>query len=1407
MEWLMFHLLLLPVVYLLLLPSSSALEALTPTQPLIDNDAQTTLKSRNGTFELGFFTASENRYLGIWYRNIAVRKIVWVANRESPATDNGSSLIIDFANNNSLVLLNSNTILWSTSDYETEDASIPENPVAELLDTGNLVLRDQNDEKGNNFLWQSFDYPCNTMLPGMKLGWDSKARLNRRLTAWKGPEDPSLGDFTWGYQMQSNPESVMWKGSDKLYRGGPWNGLGFGGAPELKDNPIFSYTFVWDEDDAYFMYELKNKSLMSVVVVNQTSSTRQAWAWNEVSQSWGVYSSVPRDLCDTYAVCGVYASCAVSDSPICRCLKGFKPKSQEMWDMLDWSRGCVRNKPLECSGDGFVMYSGLKLPDATNSWVNKSMSLEECRVKCLMNCSCMAYTNTDVRGAGSGCSVWYGDLNDMKQFPGGGQEIYIRMPASEIETKNKVKPKVAAIVGAVVGSVIGLLAIAYFIRKMKSKCRPRASSKTTATHGRNEEVDLPLFELARIVDATDNFSATNKLGEGGFGPVYVGVMGDGQQVAVKRLSSSSRQGTKEFKNEVLLISKLQHRNLVKLLGCCIEEDEKMLVYEYLPNKSLDSFIFGLLYLHQDSRLRIIHRDLKASNVLLDNDLNPKISDFGMARSFGGDNTEGNTNRVVGTYGYMAPEYAADGLFSVKSDVFSFGILVLEIISRKKSRGFYYVDQSLNFIGYAWKLWKEGKAVEIMDSALKKESYNDLSQIITDLFPMESSLMLLLLLPLLYFLLLPSSSSALESVTPTQPLIDNDTQTTLQSRDGTFELGFFTASKNRYLGIWYRNIAVRRIVWVANRESPATDKGSSLIIDFANNNSLVLVNNNTILWSSSNSTKDALIPTNPVVELLDTGNLVLRDQNDEKGNNFLWQSFDYPCDTLLPGMKLGWDSKSGLNRGLTSWKSPEDPSPGDFSWGFLVHQENPEGVMWKGSEKVYRGGPWNGLGFSSNPELRENPVFSYTYVWDEDDVNYTYELKNKSLISIIVMNQTSHTWDRLVWNEVSQSWGMYSSLPKDRCDNYAICGVYATCAIFESPICQCFKGFKPKSQEMWDMLDWSRGCVRNKPLECSDSEDGFVKYSGLKLPDATNSWVNKSMNLEECRVKCLMNCSCMAYTSTDIRGAGSGCSIWYGDLTDMKQFPGGGQEIYIRMPASEIETKNKVKTRVATIVGAVVGSLIGLLVIAYFIRKTKSKCRPRGSSKTTAKLGRNEEIELPLFELATIVDATDNFSVTNKLGEGGFGPVYMGVMVDGQEIAVKRLSSSSGQGTKEFKNEVLLISKLQHRNLVKLLGCCIQGDEKLLVYEYMPNKSLDSFIFDDRRSGMLDWRKRFNIICGIARGLMYLHQDSRLRIVHRDLKASNVLLDNEMNPKISDFGMAKSFGGDNTEGNTNRVVGT
>ncbi|KAK7262697.1 hypothetical protein RJT34_30273 [Clitoria ternatea] len=303
------------------------------------------------------------------------------------------------------------------------------------------------------------------------------------------------------------------------------------------------------------------------------------------------------------------------------------------------------------------------------------------------------------------------------------------------DAKGGHKKMVAVLLPVFLLILVIVFAITY-IHRRKRKLREKTESTSKE---KKEDLELPCLDFATIVRATNDFSSEKRLGQGGFGPVYRGRLADGQEIAAKRLSNNSAQGTKEFKNEVILCAKLQHRNLIKVLGCSIQGEEKVLIYEYMPNKSLDSFLFyssqsgllnwpkrfniifgiarGLLYLHQDSRLRIIHRDLKASNILLDNELNPKISDFGVARMFSGNQTEENTKKVKGTHGYMAPEYAIAGLFSMKSDVFSFGVLVLEIVSGKRNRGILFPNHGLNLLGHAWRLWKEDTPLKLVDASL------------------------------------------------------------------------------------------------------------------------------------------------------------------------------------------------------------------------------------------------------------------------------------------------------------------------------------------------------------------------------------------------------------------------------------------------------------------------------------------------------------------------------------------------------------------------------------------------------------------------------------------------------------------------------------------------------------------
>ncbi|THG02046.1 hypothetical protein TEA_009442 [Camellia sinensis var. sinensis] len=983
--------------------TSTLVDIITKTQSVTGNN---TSVSSGGSFEMGFFSPgnSRNIYLGIWYKKISVQTVVWVANREIPLVN--SSGVLTTIDPGILALVDgTSSVIWSPNVT---------GPVAQLMESGNLVVKDAN----NNILWQSFDYPCDTLLPGMKQGKNFVTGIDRMLSSWKSSDDPARGKCTYRCDPQGYPQIIMNCGSVEVFRTGPWNGLGFSYL-NLKLNSVYTYELVytkeevdvlelkeavkikdgeseayiseietngqayedmqtqnqhllqqvaerddynikyrtlhytgvalecggcgewgvvvmggrfWDgrgdvlgctseklsvslsfitqsnyivhsgqfevgvldwftrlwelEKNKYWGYitncgtegklhgilvgrevfpdgilygsreshysvfkparmyrmecekvdtlvsgEIDCKDFKTKLLCHEQASNYQRKHWDVLElkeavkikdgeseayiseietisqayedmqtqnqhllqqvaerddynikigiylvsmiyaaflghngvrllpsfQEWVIYRSAPTDACDTYKLCGPNGNCNIGNSPVCDCLSKFVPQNQTEWISGDWSNGCVRRTMLDChNGDGFLKYSHYKMPDTRYSWFDKSMTLGECEMRCLKNCSCMAYTSLDISEGGSGCLLWFDELIDMRQYSDKGQDIYIRMASSELVQQVGFNGKKREIVAVSLALLIGLLllgvSLTCYLWKKKRKNSQlnregnlmQNSKQGYTDKSQNDDLELPLFDLTVIANSTNNFSINNKLGEGGFGPVYKGMLEGGQETAVKRLSKNSSQGLDEFKNEVICIAKLQHRNLVKLLGCCIQGEEKMLIYEYMPNKSLDYFIFdqtqsglldwpkrfhiingiarGLLYLHQDSRLRIIHRDLKASNILLDVDMNPKISDFGMARSFRGNETEANTNKVVGTYGYMSPEYAVDGLFSIKSDVFSFGVLVLEIVSGKKNKGFYHPDHHLNLLGHAWRLYKDGRSLELIDEAIWDSCY-------------------------------------------------------------------------------------------------------------------------------------------------------------------------------------------------------------------------------------------------------------------------------------------------------------------------------------------------------------------------------------------------------------------------------------------------------------------------------------------------------------------------------------------------------------------------------------------------------------------------------------------------------------------------------------------------------------
>ncbi|KAI3816074.1 hypothetical protein L1987_15761 [Smallanthus sonchifolius] len=732
------------ITLIILLPSGcTALDTISANQEIKDGN---TLVSKGEMFELGFFSPgkSKNRYLGIWYKKISYGTVVWVANRDTPITDTSGMLKLS-RQGNLEILSGGNPMVWASNSTVSGGSNNP--VVVQLLNSGNLVVLNKN-----KMIWQSFDYPGDTFLPGMKFGKDLVTGLQRSMTSWKSPDDPSVGVYSNILDTNGYPQSLGRMGQVLKGRFGPWNGLGFSGFPIEKENQIYATEFVINEKEIYHKYELKSSVVQRVVLTWDGKTLILQWI--ERTQDWIVYANAAVDTCDRFSLCGPYGICSINKHPPCTCMQGFEPSNPEEWEASDWASGCIRKKPLDCrntNGDGFWKLAGVKVPDTRRSWYNVSMTLRECEMACKKNCSCTCYTSLDIRNGGSGCLLWLDELLDTREYDV-NQDIFIRMAASELEGVldsesgfNKKKRILIAVL--LTSSAVPLLfAVAYACRKIKKRPNMKRQGKWYAHDEKNTSLqmahldDLEFFSLNDVARATGNFSDFNKIGEGGFGPVYKGVWEDGREIAVKRLSETSQQGLDEFQNEVICIAKLQHRNLVKLLGYCIHQNELILIYEYMSNKSLDWFLFdetrsltlnwaqrfniihgiarGILYLHQDSRLQIIHRDLKAGNILLDGDMNPKISDFGLARTFVGHDTTIKTKKVVGTYGYISPEYAIHGRFSIKSDVFSFGVMVLEIISGNKTREFCHGDHNDNLLGHAWRLYKEGRSIELMSGSLQ-----------------------------------------------------------------------------------------------------------------------------------------------------------------------------------------------------------------------------------------------------------------------------------------------------------------------------------------------------------------------------------------------------------------------------------------------------------------------------------------------------------------------------------------------------------------------------------------------------------------------------------------------------------------------------------------------------------------
>ncbi|XP_031124009.1 G-type lectin S-receptor-like serine/threonine-protein kinase At1g67520 isoform X2 [Ipomoea triloba] len=709
---------------------------------VLNSSESTFLVSAGETFTLGFFTPERINmtYLAIWFTERfegESEKPIWIGNREAPLPSNSSAkLLIDASGR--LILTHSEK---QGNPYPVSSKRTSRNVSATLQDSGELVLREINaDGSSGQELWSSFDSPTDTLLPGMKLGVNHRTGGKWSLRSWQNDNSPAAGAFSLEWEPIKRRVVIKHRGVTHWSSG------------ELKNATHFQHLF--------FHYGFLKVSFLNISTKTEDYFTISAKLnRSEIPREMQAgmdYRVVALRLDPRGLVYDPNNGPAIIDAGDCY---GYENKTQQ-------SKGCEIWEQPACRGGGgqtfqersgfFFNYSNSGLAGAVPlgyTEEDSTASPSDCREKCWKDCDCVGYQRFD-----DGCTYWRGTSLQFQQDNSGKTvALYVlNRPIKEgnESSSNSKKWKwiliPIVIIATIVIVLLGLLQLRRRRRK-REEIRKEQHLKdlftleeyTDIQELSNDEFfqgsNLKHFSYEWIVVATNNFSPVHKLGQGGFGSVYKGVTPEGQEVAIKQLSESSKQGLVEFKNEVVLIAKLQHTNLVKLLGFCIHENQKMLIYEFMPNKSLDFFLFdpnrkeqltwekrlsiiegiaqGLLYLHKYSRVRIIHRDMKAGNILLDENMNPKISDFGMAKILKQNLTNANTMRLSGTFGYMAPEYAMEGIFSTKSDVYSFGVLVLEIISGKKNRYFRSEDGPLNLVEHAWELWNKDAALQIVDPAL------------------------------------------------------------------------------------------------------------------------------------------------------------------------------------------------------------------------------------------------------------------------------------------------------------------------------------------------------------------------------------------------------------------------------------------------------------------------------------------------------------------------------------------------------------------------------------------------------------------------------------------------------------------------------------------------------------------
>ncbi|XP_066360240.1 putative receptor protein kinase ZmPK1 [Miscanthus floridulus] len=671
--------------------------------------ASDVIRSPDGSFSFGLYNLSSTAFtLSIWFTNAADRTIAWTANRDRPVHGSGSKVTLN--KDGSMVLRDyDGTVVWEVSKISAKVDRV------ELMDTGNLVMVDQ----GGNILWQSFDHPTDTLLPGQSLTATTKLvstnpshqssyytlRFDERYILSLSYDGPDISNLYW-----PNPDQNSWSNYRILYKSGRRGVLDKLGQFEASDNTSFIASD-WG-------LEIKRRLTLDY------DGNLRLYSLNESDGSW--YSSwmAFSQLCDIHGLCGWNALCVYTPAAACTCPRGYV-----VVDPNDWSKGCKPQFNITC-GKGVQQMGFVGIP-WTDFWGSDmdfvmSASLDTCRELCLARCSCVAFVYK-VYPHPHGCFLKSGLFNG-KTTPGYPGVTYVKVPESflshsqanssdsahghvcnELRTHtfnyaaNRVDEKGTAwyyyysFLAAFFLVELCFIAVGWwFMTRKQSVCsviwaaEDEEGFRVVADHFRS-------FTHKELQKATNNFM--DELGHGRHGSVYKGILHDNRVVAVKKLKDM-KGGEAEFETEVSVIGRIYHMNLVRVMGVCSEGTHRLLVYEFVENGSLDMFLFGskglllqwhhrykiavgvakgLAYLHHECMDWIIHCDVKPENILLDEEFEPKISDFGFAKLLQRDESDSDVSKVRGTRGYMAPEWVSSAPVTEKVDVYSFGVVLLELV--------------------------------------------------------------------------------------------------------------------------------------------------------------------------------------------------------------------------------------------------------------------------------------------------------------------------------------------------------------------------------------------------------------------------------------------------------------------------------------------------------------------------------------------------------------------------------------------------------------------------------------------------------------------------------------------------------------------------------------------------------